>query len=310
MGTYSGFTLVLLSIWIMKFIVQGSFDVKDLTIQECRFAGITLISHPKKLNFSEAESACRQLGLQLASKSQVEKAWTNGFETCSFGWVADKWFVIPRVNPNPKCGKNKTGVVDWKVNLSNKNNGYCFNSSDIWINSCIPETNTTLLPSTPSEINASTTASSQGSTEIPNATESPKTKIPLKNFRLKCVTETILPTIQTTVESQEELTLLNGNQAAFRNDSVEFGEIPIALLVLALIFFIASAVLAVCYIKKYKKTFPLSNKQQREMTEPKVIKEAKSCDKAPEKEPRNNGKKAEEPQAKPETTVKCMEAEV
>uniref|UniRef100_A0A8D0L9U6 LYVE1 protein n=1 Tax=Sphenodon punctatus TaxID=8508 RepID=A0A8D0L9U6_SPHPU len=81
--------------------------------------------------------------------------------------------------------------------------------------------------------------------------------------------------------------------------------------VLALFFFIAAAVLAICYIKKYKKTLPFSNKkEQKELTETKVIKDNKQSDTAPDKEPKNNGKKAEEPQTKPEATVKCVEAEV
>ncbi|XP_050811110.1 lymphatic vessel endothelial hyaluronic acid receptor 1 [Gopherus flavomarginatus] len=311
MGTYSGVTLVLFSIWIMKFLAQGSFSVKDLTIQECRIAGITLISHPKKLNFSEAESACRQLGLQLASKTQVENARNHGFETCSFGWVADKWLVISRVIPNPKCGQNKIGVADWKVPLNRKFHGFCFNSSDIWIDSCIPETGTTLLSATDPEVNSSSTASSQGITEMLTATESPKPQIPRKTFRIKCVTETILQTVQTTLESEEEIAVPDGNRAAFTNDSVVFGGVPIALLVLALTFFMASAVLAVCYIRKYKRTCPFSDKKpQKERIEAKVIKDAKSIDSAPEKESKNNGKKAEEPQTKPEATVKCVEAEV
>uniref|UniRef100_A0A8C3IH50 Lymphatic vessel endothelial hyaluronic acid receptor 1 n=1 Tax=Chrysemys picta bellii TaxID=8478 RepID=A0A8C3IH50_CHRPI len=287
------------------------FPFIDLTVQKCRIAGITLISHPKKLNFSDAESACRQLGLQLASKTQVEKAWNHGFETCSFGWVSDKWLVISRVVPNPKCGQNKTGVADWKVPLSHRYHCFCFNSSDIWIDSCIPETGTTLLSATDPEVNSSSTASSQGITETPTATESPKPQISRKTFRIKCVTETILPTVQTILESEEEMAVPNGNQAAFTNDSVVFGGVPIALLVLALIFFVASAVLAVCYIKKYKRTRPFSNKKpQKERIEAKVIKDAKSIDNTPEKESKNNGKKAEEPQTKPEATVKCMEAEV
>ncbi|TFK00299.1 zinc finger protein 850-like protein [Platysternon megacephalum] len=182
---------------------------------------------------------------------------------------------------------------------------------NIWIDSCIPETSTTLLSATDPEINSSSTASSQGITEMPTATESPKPQIPRKTFRIKCVTETILPTVQTTLESEEEMAVPNGNQAAFTNDSVVFGGVPIALLVLALVFFMASAVLAVCYIRKYKRTCPFSNKRpQKERIEAKVIKDAKTIDNAPEKESKNNGKKAEEPQTKPEATVKCVEAEV
>uniref|UniRef100_A0A8C8VQP9 Lymphatic vessel endothelial hyaluronan receptor 1 n=1 Tax=Pelusios castaneus TaxID=367368 RepID=A0A8C8VQP9_9SAUR len=307
MGSYSGVALVLFSIWIMKFIAQGTFSVEDLTVPACRIAGIALISRPKKLNFSEAAHACSQLGLQLAKRTQVKKAWSHGFETCSYGWVADKWTVISRQSPNPKCGQNKTGVVDWNVSLNRGFSGYCFNSSDTWINSCIPEPNSTLIPSTVTEINSSSATSSQGITKMPKATELPKIKKP----HMICVMETILTTIQTTVESQEEMAVPNGNHAAFRNDNVVFGDVPTALLVLALFFFIAFVVLAICYIKKYNDTCPFSNKnQQQEMIETKVIKEPNSSDKVPEKEPKNNGKKAEELQTKPEATVKCVEAEV
>ncbi|NXF78862.1 LYVE1 protein, partial [Sclerurus mexicanus] len=98
---------------------------------------------------------------------------------------------------------------------------------------------------------------------------------------------------------------------AFKNDSVVFGGIPTALLVLAIIFFIISVVLAVCYIKKYKKTFPFLNKnQQKEMVGTAPLKETKSNDKTPEKETTNNGSKVEECKTKPEATVKCLEAEV
>ncbi|NXG24027.1 LYVE1 protein, partial [Grallaria varia] len=98
---------------------------------------------------------------------------------------------------------------------------------------------------------------------------------------------------------------------AFRNDSVVFGGIPTALLVLAIIFFVISVVLAICYVKKYKKTFPFLDKnQQKEMVATAPLKEAKSNDKTPEKETKSNGNKAEESKTKPEATVKCLEAEV
>ncbi|NXP44286.1 LYVE1 protein, partial [Heliornis fulica] len=96
---------------------------------------------------------------------------------------------------------------------------------------------------------------------------------------------------------------------AFKNDAIVFGGIPTALLVLAVIFFIISVVLAVCYIKKYKKTFPFSKKkQQKEMVETTALKE--SNDKTQEKETKKNGKNVEESKTKSEATVKCLEAEV
>ncbi|NWT84918.1 LYVE1 protein, partial [Lanius ludovicianus] len=97
---------------------------------------------------------------------------------------------------------------------------------------------------------------------------------------------------------------------AFKNDAVVFGGIPTALLVLAITFFIISVVLAVCYIKRYKKTLPFFNKnQQKEPVATTALKETKSNDQT-EKETQNNGNKVEECKTKPEATVKCLEAEV
>ncbi|NXI79318.1 LYVE1 protein, partial [Rhipidura dahli] len=98
---------------------------------------------------------------------------------------------------------------------------------------------------------------------------------------------------------------------AFKNDAVVFGGIPTALLVLAIIFFIISVVLAVCYIKRYKKTLPFFNKnQQKESVVTTALKDTKPNDQTPEKETQNNGNKVEESKTKPEATVKCLEAEV
>ncbi|NXC47573.1 LYVE1 protein, partial [Penelope pileata] len=98
---------------------------------------------------------------------------------------------------------------------------------------------------------------------------------------------------------------------AFKNDGIVFGGIPITLLLLAVIFFIISVVLAVCYIKKYKEPFPFLNKnQKKEVAETMPLKEAVSNDKTLEKETKNNGKEVEEPKDKPEITAKCLEAEV
>ncbi|KFV41670.1 Lymphatic vessel endothelial hyaluronic acid receptor 1, partial [Tyto alba] len=270
----------------------------------------------EKVNFSEASNACNQLNLHLASKDQVEKALKHGFETCSYGWVKDGFVVIPRITSNNKCGKGNVGLVLWYAELFKTFKVYCFNSSDVQINSCKPDPTTTILPSsTPTDLTAySGSVLTENITAVPNLIESEKS---LKNirFRVICITETILPTEGTTTKMPEEYSPTDSpnyiSHAAFKNDASVFGGIPIALLVLAVIFFIISVVLAVCYIKKYKKTFPFSNKnQQKEMVETTALKEAKSNDKTPEKETKNNGKKVEESKTKPEATVKCLEAEV
>ncbi|NWH79587.1 LYVE1 protein, partial [Piaya cayana] len=267
----------------------------------------------EKVNFSEASNACNQLNLQLASKAQVEKALKHGFETCSYGWVKDGLVVIPRITSNNKCGKGNVGLVPWHAEPFKTFKVYCFNSSDVQINSCKPDPTTTIVPSSsaPTDFTAySSTDVNENITAVPNVTESEQHPKNIK-FRVICVTETIAPTEGTTTKMPEEYSPSYTSRAAFKNDATVFGGIPTALLVLAVIFFIISVVLAVCYIKKYKKTFPFSNKdQQKEMVETTALKEAKSNDKTPEKETKNNGKKAEESKTMPEATVKCLEAEV
>ncbi|KFQ12443.1 Lymphatic vessel endothelial hyaluronic acid receptor 1, partial [Leptosomus discolor] len=270
----------------------------------------------EKVNFSEASNACNQLNLQLASKDQVEKALKHGFETCSYGWVNDGVVVVPRITSNEKCGRGKVGLVQWHADLFKTFNVYCFNSSDVQINSCKPDPTTTKLPSSsaPTDLTAySGSDLTENITAVPSVTESQQS-LKKRKFRVICVTETVLPTEGITTKIPEEYLPSDSpnytSHAAFKNDAVIFGGIPTALLVLAVIFFIISVVLAVCYIKKYKKTFPFSNKnQQKEMVETTALKEAKSNDKTPEKET-NNGKKVEECKTKPEATVKCLEAEV
>ncbi|NWS65833.1 LYVE1 protein, partial [Crotophaga sulcirostris] len=267
----------------------------------------------EKVNFSEASNACNQLNLQLASKDQVDKALKHGFETCSYGWVKEEFVVIPRITSNSKCGKGNTGLVSWHAEHFKTFKVYCFNSSDVQINSCKPDPTTTVLPSpsTPTDFTAySGSDLTENNTAVPNVTESERS---LKNikFRVICITETILPTEGTTTKMPEEYSLSYTSHVAFKNDATVFGGIPTALLVLAVLFFIISVVLAVCYIKKYKKTFPFSNKdQQKEMVETTALKDGKSNHKTPEKETKNNGKQSEESKTTPEATVKCLEAEV
>lgn len=308
MTTYFGVTSAVLSVWVMTFMAQTYF-ITGSTLSPCRIMGVGLYLD-EKVNFSEASNVCNRLNLQLATKEQVEKALKHDFETCSFGWIKDGLVVIPRITSNQKCGQGKVGLVKWNANRASKFTVYCFNSSDIQINSCKPDPTTTIIPSSsvPSDLTAYSSSDVTGNTTaVPTATEPEQTQKNVK-FRIICITETILPTEGTTTTVPEEY---HTYRPAFRNDGVVFGGIPTALLVLAVIFFIISVLLAVCYIKKYKKSFPFSNKnQKKEVIETMPLKDSASNDKALEKETKNNGKKVEEAKAKPETTVKCLEAEV
>ncbi|KAJ7344464.1 hypothetical protein JRQ81_000414 [Phrynocephalus forsythii] len=308
MASHFGITLFFFFVWTACLTIQDTILTKDINTSNWKIAGITLISHKNKpdFNFVEAQAACRQLGLILARESDVKKALEHGLETCSFGWVAERFAVIPRIVPNHKCGQNKTGVVIWRLPDYRKARAYCYNASDTWIDSYTTKANTVALTDVSTEMNSTSTALSQDTSAIDQTSELPQTKSFQKLYRVICVTEMLTPKPAT----EAELILSPDKRTAFRHEGIQFGGVPIALLVLAIIFFVASVVLAVCYIRKYKKTFPFSNKEEKkEEIETKKIKETKTSGKIPEQEPLN-GKKAEEPQPKPETRVKCLEAEV
>ncbi|NXS34652.1 LYVE1 protein, partial [Pomatostomus ruficeps] len=265
----------------------------------------------QKVNFSEASNVCNHLNLQLASRKQVEEALKHGFETCNYGWVTEEFAVIPRITSNQRCGQGKTGIVQWNAGKHLPFHVYCFNSSDVQINSCQPDPTTTTFPSSSTSRDLTAYSASdltENFTAVPAATVTESEQFLKKRFRVVCVTETILPTEGPTTQMPEEHTPTDSprhtHQLAFKNDAVVFGGIPTALLVLAIIFFIISVVLAVCYVRKYKKTLPFFNKnQQKETVVTTALKETKSNDQAPEKETQNNGNKVEECKTKPEATV-------
>lgn len=310
---------LLASIWTTRLLVQGSLLVEELSISDpCRIVGVTLLNKktPEQLNFTEAKEACRLMGLTLASKDQVEAAWRSDFQTCSYGWVADKFLVIPRITANPKCGKNGVGVLIWRNSPSLKYKAYCYNSSDTWTNSCFPEiiisedptvsiqteTHTTEMTVSDSTYSASSTNVLYSPTHAPAlaSTSKPRKK------KLICVTEAVIETTTTSTETESYIKY----KAAFKNENVGFGGVPTTLLVLALLFFAAAAGLAVCYVKRYVKAFPFTNKnQQKEMIETKVVKEEKADENLYE-ESKITDKKPEEPKSPPKTTVRCLEAEV
>lgn len=315
------FSLVLLlaSIWTTKLLVQGSLRAEELSISDpCRIVGVTLLNKKtsEQLNFTEAKEACRLMGLTLASKNQVEAAWRSDFQTCSYGWVADKFLVIPRINANPKCGKNGVGVLIWRGSLNLKYKAYCYNSSDTWTNSCFPEIITTEDPivsiqteTYATEMAVSNSVNSVSSTDVPySPTHTPvlaSTSKPRKK-KIICITEILMETT-TSTETEPYIDY----KAAFKNENVGFGGVPTALLVLALLFFAAAAGLAVCYVKRYVKAFPFTNKnQQKEMIETKVVKEEKADDSNLDEESKITDKNPEEPKSPPKTTVRCLEAEV
>ncbi|XP_075704834.1 lymphatic vessel endothelial hyaluronic acid receptor 1 isoform X2 [Rhinoderma darwinii] len=263
-----------------------------------------------------AESACESLGLQLASKAHVEKAKGYGFETCSYGWVLDKIGVIPRIQNNEYCGKNKTGVVTWKVDLSKTFvSAYCFNDSDVRINSCKPELMVAQFPSTAvmptsGSIMASTILNTETQT-LPGLTSRPHVMTTAKDSTTSLYTTrtTRSTTPMTTTKTTPKTTTMTLTTVAQKNERIVFGGLPTTLLILALVFFMAAVVLAVCYIKKYKThlLFTTKKKKEKESVEAKVFKDTSGAENTKEEERESNGKEAVSPQ-KP--TGNSIEVEV
>lgn len=315
---HTSLVLLLASIWTTRHPVQGADLVQDLSISTCRIMGVALVGRNKnpQMNFTEANEACKMLGLTLASRDQVESAQKSGFETCSYGWVGEQFSVIPRIFSNPRCGKNGKGVLIWNAPSSQKFKAYCHNSSDTWVNSCIPEIVTTFYPvldtQTPAtEFSVSSSAylasSPDSTTPVSATTRAPPLTSMARKTKKICITEVYTEPI--TMATETEAFVASG--AAFKNEAAGFGGVPTALLVLALLFFGAAAVLAVCYVKRYVKAFPFTTKnQQKEMIETKVVKEEKADDVNANEESKKPVKNPEEAKSPPKTTVRCLEAEV
>ncbi|XP_041839573.1 lymphatic vessel endothelial hyaluronic acid receptor 1a [Melanotaenia boesemani] len=81
-------------------------------------------------NASEARTLCQSLGLNIASKAQVEEALRRGLETCRFGWIDEHFAVIPRIHALANCGNNQIGLVSWRTPVTKKFDVFCFNESD------------------------------------------------------------------------------------------------------------------------------------------------------------------------------------
>ncbi|XP_075966142.1 lymphatic vessel endothelial hyaluronic acid receptor 1a [Anarhichas minor] len=81
-------------------------------------------------NASEARMLCSYLGVNIASKAQVQEALTRGLETCRFGWIDEHFAVIPRINALSNCGQNQSGLVTWRASVTHKFDVFCFNESD------------------------------------------------------------------------------------------------------------------------------------------------------------------------------------
>ncbi|KAG7230445.1 hypothetical protein INR49_024554 [Caranx melampygus] len=117
--------------------VAGVFQVSSLNnLNEPQYA----------FNASEARRLCLSLGVNIASKAQVQEANRRGFETCRFGWIDEHFAVIPRIKALSNCGQSRTGLVPWRAPVTNKFDVFCFNESGITQKQTPPRQHSPQLP--------------------------------------------------------------------------------------------------------------------------------------------------------------------
>uniref|UniRef100_A0A1A8CN89 Lymphatic vessel endothelial hyaluronan receptor 1 n=3 Tax=Nothobranchius TaxID=28779 RepID=A0A1A8CN89_NOTKA len=116
---------------------QNTRHIRVFPAENQSIAGVVQVSYADSrnqlqyaFNASEARKFCRSLRLSIASKAQVEAALRRGLETCRFGWIDEHFVVIPRKMALPNCGRNRTGLVPWRVTVTAKFDVFCFNESD------------------------------------------------------------------------------------------------------------------------------------------------------------------------------------
>ncbi|XP_042342470.1 lymphatic vessel endothelial hyaluronic acid receptor 1a [Plectropomus leopardus] len=94
-------------------------------------SGLDYLNQPQyAFNASEARRLCWSLGVNIASKAEVQQALRRGLETCRFGWIDEHFGVIPRIKALSNCGQNQVGLVTWRAPVTKKFDVFCFNESD------------------------------------------------------------------------------------------------------------------------------------------------------------------------------------
>ncbi|XP_060766911.1 stabilin-1 isoform X5 [Neoarius graeffei] len=84
------------------------------------------------MNYSTAEAACKAEGATLATLSQLSDAQQLGMHLCVAGWIDGKQVGYPIRFPAPKCGLNKTGVIQYKnPNVNTPYDAYCYRIREV-----------------------------------------------------------------------------------------------------------------------------------------------------------------------------------
>ncbi|XP_030061356.1 stabilin-1 isoform X1 [Microcaecilia unicolor] len=107
----------------------------DLYFQE-KTAGVFHLQSPKgkyKFTYDEAVAGCAAEGASLATLKQLAAAQQMGFHLCLVGWLDNGTAGYPTTYPNPSCGSNHVGIMDYRIrsNLSETWDAFCFRNQDV-----------------------------------------------------------------------------------------------------------------------------------------------------------------------------------
>ena len=64
-----------------------------------------------KYNYKEAKAVCKAYNAELADYNQVEAAYRDGAEWCSYGWSKDQLALFPTQKETYEKLKEKANVV-------------------------------------------------------------------------------------------------------------------------------------------------------------------------------------------------------
>ncbi|XP_053506197.1 stabilin-2 [Ictalurus furcatus] len=86
-----------------------------------------------KLNYTEAQEACKQAGGIIATFTQLSYAQQAGYTMCSAGWLAENRVAYPMSYSNPNCGFGHVGIVDYgtQTDLSKTWDTFCYRVKDV-----------------------------------------------------------------------------------------------------------------------------------------------------------------------------------
>jgi hypothetical protein len=75
--------------------VQRPDDESETTVPELRYFKQVFHVPGNEYTYDDAKAVCKAFDARLAAYDEVEKAYNNGAEWCSYGWSADKMALFP-----------------------------------------------------------------------------------------------------------------------------------------------------------------------------------------------------------------------